>query len=500
MRQEMKSMTLYSECDGYSDDECGPNSKNDQPVDLRVCSVLERDNTNFRNEKSKVKEKSENNFILASLLTRNSSSVSSPHSNYNSYTVPHSKYNSYTVPHSKREGSSKYRSPLPLETAYLQKVSGHYDNDETSYHDSKISITDRLKIKQGFMDKYHKSWSPSHSPGLNPTSTSSVSIICDNPKDSLGKIAKNFDFESKALPEREFVPNYRKFYSRCSNQSPAPTQSSNRTAQEFNPVNLDTSCTIIKERLSSSTTTPNPWTSTGHLYRLLQRDRMNPNSIPPIKRKISYPIEPNTDDISRKDKTLRCLLSTSVDEKEYSIPANARHSPDQSSYPDKPFDYNLIKNRLKLKLDSVSKNDIYPRSIHSRSYDIGKNEAYRGPLHPSYRSDYGMRPPYVYCPQPVRAVPGDTVLKSILVSECKIPAPILPTSGPPSSGSPGSESTSSGSTDSGVFSDNVLDDRRRVTRVLSGRHVKSGTGASLSTLRLLRQMIIQRKNRADRKL
>lgn len=485
----MKAMTLYSECDGYSDDEYGQNSKSDQPVDLRVCSVLERDNTNFRNEKSNNKEKSENNYILASLLTRNSSSS-------------HSKYNSYTIPHSKREGNSKYRSPLPMEKAYLQKVSEYYDHVESPYHDSKISITDRLKIKQGFMDKYqnHKSWNRSHSPGLNPTSTSSTSTTCDNPKDSLGKIAKNFDFESKSSPEREFVPNYRKFYSRCSNQSPAPTQSTNRTAQEFNPVNLDTSCTIIKERLSSSTTTPNPWTSTGHLYRLLQRDRMSPNSIPPIKRKISFPIESNSDDVSRKDKTLRCLLSTSVDEKEYPSSANISHSPDQSSYSEKPFDYNLIKNRLKLKLESSSKNDIYPRSIHGRCYDIGKNEAYRGPLHPSYRSDYGMRPPYVYCPQPVRAVPGDTVLKSILVSECKIPAPILPTSGPPSSGSPGSESTSSGSTDSGVFSDNVLDDRRRVTRVLSGRHVKSGTGASLSTLRLLRQMIIQRKNRADRKL
>ncbi|GIY63484.1 uncharacterized protein CEXT_571341 [Caerostris extrusa] len=75
------------------------------------------------------------------------------------------------------------------------------------------------------------------------------------------------------------------------------------------------------------------------------------------------------------------------------------------------------------------------------------------------------------------------------------PTNILSASGPPSSGSPGSESSSSGSTDSGVFSDALTDDRRRVTRVLSGRHVKTGTGASITTLRLLRQMIIDRKTK-----
>ncbi|KAG8180333.1 hypothetical protein JTE90_016367 [Oedothorax gibbosus] len=453
MKREIKTMSLYSECDGYRDDE---SSKIDQPVDLRVCSARERDN---RGEHSNNRDKSGNNYILASLLKRNSS--------------PFSKYDSYETMKSEADKISKYEShQLSMVNAHLhQRVPSEYcRDDEPRYKDSKTSIRDRLHFKQAFVNKYQRSCGSPSSPGMSPSSTST----CNDLENS----SRNFGMKSS--PERQFVPNYRKFYSRCFNQSPT-------REKEPNPVNVDTSYNVIKERLSSNSTPSN--SSTGHLYRLLQKDSL----APPVKRKMTFSVDTN----SRKDKTLRCLLSTSVED--HSVQDHSNRSLDRPSYA--LSDYNLIKPRLKMRIDS--KHDIYPRFLDGRYYDVGnKKDTYARPLHPRYQSDdYTMRPPHIYCPQPVRVVPSDTVLKSILVSESKIPAPVLPTSsGPPSSGSPGSESTSSGSTDSGVFSDNVVDDRRRVARVLSGRHVKSGTGASISTLRLLRQMILQRKNKHDRNL
>ncbi|GFR18708.1 uncharacterized protein TNCT_323481 [Trichonephila clavata] len=547
MRQEMRTMSVPPDRDIYIINEVITAPKHDQPVDLRVRSVIQRENTS-NNYEQDINDKSGKNLILASLLTR------SPPS---SQIKNNASFNRYFPKVEQNVHNSK--GALPLKGVYLHETPGYHDIPQLHFQDNKRSILDKLNIKRGFSEKLgrYKSWNVPISHEQNVRNISSNSNLYDNlnSSSSFRNIPKDIDIkvEHQSSIDKEFVPNYRKFYSRCSNPSPTPQISAEVAAQESRNKNFD-SCSIIRERLTSNTVIQPSQSSwkypgycpTSHLYRLLKQGSSE-NNTNSLKRKLTHPVDITQNDGS-KNKTLRCLLSSGK-----RLPAsNINNLQVSSLQQEKQRDFRTIKTEIKTEPFFDDKDEVqilYQESTHAR-----------------YRQEMDMSSHIVYCPQVIRAVPGN-VLKSLLVSNNKIttqrpssitptarstpilaiPRPatvlgaprstsvlpaskspntsptsrslgtlaasgspnilpaarstnILPASGPPSSGSPGSESTSSGSTDSGVFSDNLTDDRRRVARVLSGRHVKTGTGASITTLRLLRQMILDRKNKTDRKL
>ncbi|GFT56370.1 uncharacterized protein NPIL_573281 [Nephila pilipes] len=549
MRQEMRTMSVPSDRDIYIINEVISTPKNDQPVDLRVRSAIQRENANTNREQD-INDKSGKNLILASLLT----SRSPPSSRIKYSASPHVYFPKV------EQNVNNGKGPLPLNSVYLHEAPKYHEIPQSHFQDNKRSILDKLNIKRGFTEKLgrYKSWNVPTSHEQNIRNSSINSNIYDNlngPSSSFRNIPK--DIEIKLEPEssidKEFVPNYRKFYSRCSNQSPTPQTSPEDAVQGSRDKNFD-SCSIIRERLTSDTVIQPSQSSwkypgycpTGHLYRLLKQGSPE-NSTQSLKRKLTQPVDTNQND-SSKNKTLRCLLSSG----KRLPPSNINNFQVPPLQQEKQKDFRAIKTEIKTEPFIDDKDEVqilYQESAHTK-----------------YHQAVDMSSHIVYCPQVIRAVPGN-VLKGLLVSNNKIttqrpssivptarpttilaiPRPstvlapsrsanvlpaskshntlptsrplrplapagppnilptagstnILPASGPPSSGSPGSESTSSGSTDSGVFSDNLTDDRRRVARVLSGRHVKTGTGASITTLRLLRQMILERKNKTDRKL
>ncbi|GFX54024.1 uncharacterized protein TNCV_2336601 [Trichonephila clavipes] len=544
MRQEMKTMSVPPDRDIYIINEVRTAPKHDQPVDLRVRSVIQRENAS-NNFEQDISDKSGKNLILASLLTR------SPPLSQIKYSV-----RAHTYFPKVEQNVHNSNGALPLKGVYLHETPEYHDVPQLHFQDNKRSILDKLNIKHGFSEKKlrHKPWNVPISHEQNIRNTSSNYNLYDNLNDSSSSfrnIPKDIDIkvEHQSSIDKEFVPNYRKFYSRCSNQSPTPQISAEVAAQESRNKNSD-SCSVIRERLTSNTVIQPSQSSwkypgycpTGHLYRLLKQGSSE-NNTNSLKRKLTHPVDITQNDGS-KNKTLRCLLSSG----KRLPPANINNLQVPSLQQEKQRDFRTIKTKIKTEPFFDDKDEV--------------QILYQDPTHTRYRQEVDMPSHIVYCPQVIRTVPGN-VLKNLLVSSDKlttqrpssitptarsntilaIPRPatvlgaprstsvlppsksptsrslgtlaasgspnilaaarstnILPASGPPSSGSPGSESTSSGSTDSGVFSDNLTDDRRRVARVLSGRHVKTGTGASITTLRLLRQMLLDRKNKTDRKL
>ncbi|GFY64060.1 uncharacterized protein TNIN_146781 [Trichonephila inaurata madagascariensis] len=517
MRQEMRTMSVPPDRDIYIINEVITAPKNDQPVDLRVRSVIQRENAS-NNFEQDISDKSGKNLILASLLTR---ALPSSQIKYNvsAHTyfpkVEHNVHNS--------------NGALPLKGVYLHETPEYHDIPQ-HFQDNKRSILDKLNIKRGFSEKIlrHKPWNVPISHEQNIRNTSSNYNLYDSLNDSSSSfrnIPKDIDIK---------VEHQYRLKMQLKNQE----------------IKILDSCSVIRERLTSNTVIQPSQSSwkypgycpTGHLYRLLKQGSSE-NSTSSLKRKLTHPVDMTQNDGS-KNKTLRCLLSSG----KRLPPSNINNLQVPSLQQEKPRDFRTIKTKIKTEPFFDDKDEVqilYQESTHAR-----------------YRQEVDMSSHIVYCPQVIRTVPGN-VLKSLLVSNNKlttqrpssitptarsnsiltIPRPatvlgaprsssvlpasksptsrslsthaasgspnilaaarstnILPASGPPSSGSPGSESTSSGSTDSGVFSDNLTDDRRRVARVLSGRHVKTGTGASITTLRLLRQMLLDRKNKTDRKL
>ncbi|GIX96767.1 uncharacterized protein CDAR_591821 [Caerostris darwini] len=591
MRQKMENMSAPPDRDVFIINEVIAVPKNDQPVDLRVSSAIQRENINNHHYQQEDIDRPGKNMILASLLTR----ASSPSTQIKYSASPHS----YSIPKSSQNFN---KNPLSLKKSYLRRIPENYDIPEEQFQDSKRTIMDRLKIHYEISNSFsgHKSWNVATSQGHNERNSINNSNIFHNnsaPATNIRNIPNDIEIrvDSDFSTSQKNYPYFKNLFT-SSDKYALSHENGENAIQESRNTNSD-SCSTIRERLNSNTVIPLKQYSghcpTSHLYRLLKQGTTG-DSTQSLKRKLLSSVETNPNDAS-KNKTLKCLLSAG---KRLS-PMNTNHFQNSLFHPQNQKNYSTIKTEIKTEPFFDDENEI--------------EITYQGPrpsAHTRHHQKMDTPSHIVYCPQVIRAAP---VLKGLLVSNYKdtpstprptnilptsrpsnilavpnqstilatgsqrvmmvskpsntmpvsrsptifpatrpiniLPAPrspsifptvgpnnispssrppnilpatvstnilpasrpsnilpstgptnILSASGPPSSGSPGSESSSSGSTDSGVFSDALTDDRRRVTRVLSGRHVKTGTGASITTLRLLRQMIIDRKNKTDRKL
>ncbi|GBL83106.1 hypothetical protein AVEN_165325-1 [Araneus ventricosus] len=556
MRQEMGTMSAPPDRDIYIINEVTAPPKNDQPIDLRVRSVIQRDNNNNNyRERQTFRERPGKNLILASLLTKTSQPTQIQH-NLSPQT--------YSFPNVEQNARNRGRS-LTSRDIYLNVIPAYYGIPQPQFQgENKQSIVEKLNIKRELTDEFsdHKSWNINVCRDQSSTSTSSAIHNINSPSTSFRSVAPGIEIgvRSNYQNDKEIVPKYWKYHSKYSNLPSTSRTVPERVVQNQRNNNFD-QYSIIRERLTSNTIIQPPQSSfnnldtkSSHLYRLLQQ-RSTEHTTQSLKRKSSYSIDTTQNDTT-KNKTLRCLLSAG----KRSPTTNANHFQGPSFYQQGQMEYRTI-----IKTEPPDEDDEIQIT-------------YQQPMHARYHQNVNTPSQVIYYPEVARTAPPN-VLKGLLVSNCKtapptprlrniLPRPgnmplatqepsrptsvlvvprapstsspmhlstltqsrpstalpttrppsvlpvtrpqsilqasgptnILSSSGPPSSGSPGSESTSSGSTDSGVFSDSLTDDRRRINRVMSGRHVKTGTGASITTLRLLRQMIIDRKNKTDRKL
>ncbi|XP_035222002.1 uncharacterized protein LOC118194900 [Stegodyphus dumicola] len=496
MRQEFQVPAVESE-DHYEDSKLTDKSVTDHPMDLRVNSAIQRGNP-LKGDSSKSEKKHETK-ILASLLQK-SRSISPAQKGWATHTPGHYSYSRANCP------SKNYEHQITLTNTFIRDIPEYFSSSKESsqLNAGQISVNDlesRSALKSQLAYQENTILRRALEQKRNtfpPTNTEDICVVFDSNRElpsAFRRISKDchLRIESKVSADKEvkeFVPNYRKFYSRCNDQSLASkasvegiTPAQNSTVTDFNhrAVNTRACCPLNESNsyLRAALLTPVNSSSVYFRNNLNSHDAKQVDNMQCLKRKLSAPINTSLSEANRKDETIKHLLAASNEGKWLSL----KHTD--------------LTPGLRCQIEKACKDGLRCEThLGSRIGNAAEKSSQMGHQHES-----GNKPIHVFYSQALRPHPDDVVLKGLLITNPKVGAPVLPTSGPPSSGSPGSESTSSGSTDSGVFSDTIPDERRRITRVLSGRHVKSGTGASLSTLRLLRQMIIERRRRKnDRKL
>ncbi|CAL1291964.1 unnamed protein product [Larinioides sclopetarius] len=532
MRQEMGTMSAPPDRDIYIINEVIAPPKNDQPIDLRVRSVIQRDSNNNNNyrERQTFRERPGKNLILASLLTKTSQPTQ----------IQQNSPQTYSFPKVEQNATHRTRS-LTSREIYLNVIPAYYGIPQPQFQgETKQSIVEKLNIKRELTDEFsdHKSWNINVCRDQSSASTSSAIHNRNSPSTSFRSVApgREFGVRSNSQNDKEIIPKYWKYHSKYSTMPSTSRTVPERVVQNQRNNNFD-QYSIIRERLTSNTIIQPPQSSfsnldtkSSHLYRLLQQ-RSTEHTTQSLKRKLPYSIDTTQNDTT-KNKTLRCLLSAG----KRSPTPNENHFQGPSFYQQGQMEYHTIKTEIK---------------TEPPDEDDEIQIMYQQPMHARYNQNVNMASQVLYYPQVVRSSPSN-VLKGLLVSNCKtapptprlrniLPRPgnmpltaqdtsrptsvlvvprapstsspmplstltqsrpstalpttrpqsvlpvtrpqsilqasgptnILSSSGPPSSGSPGSESTSSGSTDSGVFSDNLTDDRRRTNRIMSGRHVKT---------------------------
>ncbi|KFM65862.1 hypothetical protein X975_14779, partial [Stegodyphus mimosarum] len=485
MRQELQVPAVESE-DHYEDSKLTDKSVTDHPMDLRVNSAIERGNP-LKGDSSKSEKKHETK-ILASLLQK-SRSISPTQKGWTTYTPGRYSYSRAHCP------SKNYEHQIALTNTFIRDIPEYFGSSRESsqLNAGKISVND-LETRSALKSQlaYQKSTilrralEPKRNT-FNPANTEDICVVFDSNRElpsAFRRISKDchLRIESKMSTDKEvkeFVPNYRKFYSRCNDQSLASkasvkgiTPAQNSAVTDFNHRAVNTRMSPLNESnsyLRAALLTPVNSSSVYFRNNLNSDDAKQMDNMQCLKRKLSAPINTSLSEANRKDETIKHLLTASNEGKWLSL----KHTDLMSG--------------VRCQIEKSCKDGLRCENhLGSRIGNAAERSSQMGHQHES-----GNKPVHIFYPQALRPHPDDVILKGLLITNSKVAAPVLPASGPPSSGSPGSESTSSGSTDSGVFSDTIPDERRRITRVLSGRHVKSGTGASLSTLRLLRQMIIE---------
>ncbi|XP_055929966.1 uncharacterized protein LOC129960514 isoform X2 [Argiope bruennichi] len=530
MKLEMGTMSTPSDRDIYIINEVIASPKNDQPIDLRVRSVIQRNNNcNNYNERQAFRERPRENLILASLLTKTPSHPTQIQQN--------SSLQPYTFPKLEQNARNCSRS-LTSRDMYLNIIPAYYGIPQPQFEgDTKQSIVEKLNINRELTDEFsdHKSWNINACRDQSSANISSSIRSINVPSTSFRSVAPDIGMGiwSNFHNGKNILPKYWKYHTKYSNQPSTSRTVPERVVQNQRNSNPD-QYSIIRERLTSNPIIQPPQSSfnnsgqtSSRLYRLLQKRPTEHTQS--LKRKLSYSVDTTQNDTTNH-KTLRGLLSTG----KKSPPTNENHFQNRSFYQQGQMEYHI---KTEIKTEPPDEDD-----------EI--QVTYQQPTHARYHQKVNVPSQVMYYPNVIRTTPSN-VLKGLLVSNCKTtpPAPklrnilprpgniplsaqdpsrptsvlvvprapsassslplstliqsrpstalptrsssilpvtrprsilqtsastnILSSSGPPSSGSPGSESTSSGSTDSGVFSDNLTDDRRRLNRVMSGRHVKT---------------------------